>query len=62
MRYADVLAGHHQVVNIARIETPERDLMRLDRLPLPVTQAEVMFDARVVQAEVSAADGRHVGK
>ena len=59
---ADVLPGHQEVLDVPGVEAPKRHGEQRHRNQLPVAEAEVVFVARVVQAEVAAAQGRGIGE
>ena len=59
---ADVLPGHQKVLDVPGVEAPKRHGEKRHRHELPVAEAEVVFVARVVQAEVAAAQGCGVGE
>ena len=57
----DVLAGHHQIRDVAGIEASERDLIgrRPDVMPVPEPEV-VLLMSRVVEAEGTAVDGHRI--
>ena len=62
MAHADVLACHHEILHVSRIETAERNLVGFDRYPGPMTEPEIVFVAWEMQAKMAAVCGHRIRK